>query len=348
MARDLDGTIAERSRMLLGLLTSRDLDALGVSRAQRRRLVATGVLVPVGGGVLRHAAHPVTWRQAALAAVLAAGALAVASHTTAGALSRFDGILPADEPEISVPRHRQPRSVPGRVHRPRDLIAADCDFGSPIPKTTPARTICDLAPLLPPARLEAVLDHAERRGQIWRPHLRWRLDALRRSGRPGLPLLAALLDRTDGRPLGDSWLEQEAIRIVTQAGLPVPRAQVTLRRRADGSGRRIARVDLFWDEQRLVVELDGHGTHATRRERQHGAERAAQLGLAGWRVVGFVYEDVVERPTYVVDTIRQHWRWPPERALGTDLVAWQPDRHPESTRTPLPARNRRTCGPAEP
>jgi very-short-patch-repair endonuclease len=79
-----------------------------------------------------------------------------------------------------------------------------------------------------------------------------------------------------------------------------------MRRHADGSGRRIARVDLLWDEQRLVAELDGHGSHATRRDRQRGAERAAELGVAGWRVVTFVYEDVVERPGDVVDTIRAH------------------------------------------
>ena len=55
--------------------------------------------------------------------------------------------------------------------------------------------------------------------------------------------LADLLNRTDGRPLGDSWLEQEAIRLITHAGIPVPRVQVTLRRRSSphGSRKTIAR-----------------------------------------------------------------------------------------------------------
>jgi very-short-patch-repair endonuclease len=56
----------------------------------------------------------------------------------------------------------------------------------------------------------------------------------------------------------------------------------------------------------LVVEPDGHGTHATRRDRQAGAERAARLGLAGWRVVPFTYGDVTERPDYVVSMIRAY------------------------------------------
>jgi very-short-patch-repair endonuclease len=103
--------------------------------------------------------------------------------------------------------------------------------------------------------------------------------------------LRQLLDRTEGRPLGDTWLAQEGLRL-----------QVKLR----SAGGGIARVDLFWDEVRLVVELDGHGTHATRRDRQAGAERAARLGLDGWRVVPFTYEDVTERPNYVVAMIRAY------------------------------------------
>jgi Protein of unknown function (DUF559) len=308
MARDLDGTIAERSRSMLGLVTIPDLDAVGVSRQQRRTLVARGVLVPLGGGVFRHAAHPMSWHQTALAAVLAAGAGALASLATAGALWRFDRIVPPPDPDVLVGFGRHPRAGPGHIHRTRDLTVADADRVGLIPVTTPARTICDLAAALPADRLEAVLDHAEQRNQLWRPHLRWRLDALRRCGRSGLPALAALLDRTDGRPLGDSWLEQEAIRVIVHAGLPVPRAQVKLRRRAaiDGARPTIARVDLFWDDARLVAEIAGQGTHAVRRDRQRDAERGSDLALARWRVVTFVYEDVVERPDYVVDTIRSH------------------------------------------
>ncbi|MGH9214982.1 MAG: DUF559 domain-containing protein, partial [Acidimicrobiales bacterium] len=141
-----------------------------------------------------------------------------------------------------------------------------------------------------------------RPGIIWRPHLRWRLEELARQGRPGVRAVRQLLDRTEGRPLGDTWLEQEGLRLIAHAGLPAPRCQVKLR----SAGGGIARVDLLWDEVRLVVELDGHGTHATRRDRHAGAEQAARLGLDGWRVVPFTYEDVTERPNYVVAMIRAY------------------------------------------
>lgn len=303
MARDLDGAIAERSRLLLGLLTIAHLDAFGVTRQRRRTLVASGVLVPVHRGVLRHAAHPTSWRQAVLAAVLAAGEGAVASHRTAAALCRFDGVDRPPSIDVLVVYGRSARSADGFVvHRTSELAPADRDVRHRIPCTTAARTLLDIGPVVTPTQLEAALDGAERGGLVWRPHLRWRIDALRRHGRTGVPQVAALLDRTEGRGLGDSWLEQQALREIALAGLPAPRCQVRLRKVGGG----IARVDLFWDDAHLAVELAGHGTHATRRQRQADAERAARLGLAGWQVVQFTYEDVVERPQHVVAMIRAY------------------------------------------
>jgi hypothetical protein len=299
MARStIDGAIAERARTMLGLLTTSQLDELGISRQQRRTLVARGTLVPLAPGVFRHCAWSGSWRTSVLAAVLAAGDGAVASHLTAGALSRLEGVRPR-EIEVTVPHPRHLSSALATVHRSRDLVAAQVDTTTAIPRTTAARTLLDIAPRCTESELESMLDHAERRGIVWRPHLRWRLDQLARHGRAGVPALRELLDRTEGRPLGDSWLEQEALRLITRAGLPVPRCQVKLRKQGGG----IARVDLFWDEARLVVELDGHATHATRRARQAGAERTARLRLQGWEVVTFTYEDVVERPAYVLAMI---------------------------------------------
>ena len=76
-------------------------------------------------------------------------------------------------------------------------------------------------------------------------------------------------------------------------------------------GGAVLRVDRAWEGPRLVVELDGHATHATRRQRRADAERDARLALAGWRVLRFTYEDVTRRPAYVVTTVERHladWR----------------------------------------
>jgi hypothetical protein len=301
MARALDGAVADLAPKTLGLLTSSHLDAIGVTRQRRRTLVAYGVLVQVAPGLWRHAAHPRSWRQALLAAVLAAGEGAVASYLAAAWLWRFDDIEQGAI-DVTVPPGRRPRGVPGRVHRSSRLGPADVDRRSGVPVTSAARTLLDIVPSVDSRVLEAALAGAERDGTIWRPQLRWYLGRLRTPGRAGpvgLSALEALLDRTEGRPHGDTWLEREAIRIIADAGLPLPRAQV--RRR--GHGGVCTRVDLWWDDARLVVELAGHATHATRRQRQADDERAARLGLPGWQVVEFTYEDVVERPAHVVAII---------------------------------------------
>ncbi len=225
----------------------------------------------------------------------------MASHLAAAALWGFDGVEPGAL-DVTVPVGRRPRGVPGTVHRSHRLRPADVDCGGPIPRTSAERTLVDIAAHVDARALEAALDGAERDGVIWRPRLRWYLDGLRtpgRAGRPGLAGVERLVAGTDGRPLGDTWLEQEAIRILRAAGLPLPRTQVV----RQGRGGRRARVDLFRDDAGLVVELAGQGTHATRRQRQADDERAARLGLAGWRVVEFTYEDVVERPAYVLEII---------------------------------------------
>jgi very-short-patch-repair endonuclease len=304
MARALDGAIAELAPKTLGLLTYDQLDTLGLTRQQRRTLIGRGVLVPVRPGLVRHAAFPGSWEQRVLAAVIAAGEGAVASHLTAAVLWRFDGITPG-EVDVTVPRHRRPRVVPGNVHRSSDLGPADVGLRRCVPCTSATRTFIDIAPQLDARALEAVLDGAERDGKLWRPRLRWRIGQMRRHGvaaRPGLTAIEALLDRTEGRPLGDTWLEQEAIRIVSAAGLPLPRVQV--KRRKHGGGA--ARVDLWWDDAEVIAELAGQGTHATRRQRQADDERAARLGLMGWQVVEFTYEDVVERPEHVAEMIRAY------------------------------------------
>jgi hypothetical protein len=297
-ARRPDVAVADLARGALGLVTRRQLVELGLTDQQRRTVVTSGLLVPVAAGVYRHRAWPPGWRQAVLAAVLSAGTGAVASHMSAGALWGFDGIRPGAV-EVTVPRGRNPRHVGGKVHRSRDLVPADVDRDRPIPVTTPARTLLDIAPRLAADDLEQALDGAARDGLVWVPHLQWRLAELRRPGRPGVTRLAVLLDRSvEGRG-GDSWLEQRALRLIRDAGLPLPRCQLT--RRPGGGGA--VRLDMSWPDRLVAAEFDGHATHATRRRRQSDGERSARLLLAGWRVVHFTYEDVVERPAYVIATL---------------------------------------------
>lgn len=108
-------------------------------------------------------------------------------------------------------------------------------------------------------------------------------------------LLDALVDAG-----GESRLERWLLRIVREAGLPRPMLQKTYR---DGT-RVVARVDAYFPGG-LVVEVAGHGTHATRRQRQIDAQRHTELTLRGLRVLTFTYEDVRDRPGWVIARLRE-------------------------------------------
>src|ERR1700755_1103764 len=98
----------DRFRRQHGLITRADALAAGLSHRQIRYRVAAGLWLPVSPGIYRHPAHPVTPAQRLLAAVLAAGPTAVASHQSAAYLW---GLL--DWAEIA---GRTAVTVPGTVH----------------------------------------------------------------------------------------------------------------------------------------------------------------------------------------------------------------------------------------
>lgn len=292
----IDASIAERASVQLGLITIHQLRRLEVSRQQLRTLVSGGVLKRLSPTVFRHVAIPETHDQRLLAAAWSAGASGVVSHAAAAGVWGFDGIQ-RTAVEVSVPAGIDPRSVRGRVHRVRDLLAVDVTHVGLLPVTTPSRTLIDCASRLGPAQLEEALDGACRRGQIYVPHLEWRLAELRHQGRPGIRRISELLTTAEGRVRGEeSWLESAFIRLLRAASLPVPRIQVVVTVEA---GKEHHRLDGTYDEQALVVEVDGHATHATRRRRQADAERDRHLVARGLRVIRYTYEDVTERPAVV-------------------------------------------------
>ncbi len=108
-------------------------------------------------------------------------------------------------------------------------------------------------------------------------------------------LLDALVDSG-----GESRLERWFLRLVRQAGISRPILQKAYR---DGT-RVVARVDAYFSSG-LVVEVSGHGTHATRRQRQIDAQRHTELTLRGLRVLTFTYEDIRDRPGWVIARLRE-------------------------------------------
>ena len=188
----------------------------------------------------------------------------------------------------------------GSVHRVTGLTDLDRCTQGPFSLTTPERTVIDIAPRLRPRQLQTVLDHAQRAGLLSSASLQDVLAVTNTVGRHGVAKLRGVLSADDLGARPESWLERSLLRVLRAAGLPRPELQVEI----PLGGCRIARVDALYRLARLVIEVDGHGSHATRRERQADAEREAALSALGYCVIRFTYEDVTERPDYVVRTIQ--------------------------------------------
>ena len=54
----------------------------------------------------------------------------------------------------------------------------------------------------------------------------------------------------------------------------------------------------------LVIEVNGHGTHSSRRQLQSDEQRRTELMRRGLRVVVFTYADVRDRPASVAAQLR--------------------------------------------
>lgn len=281
------GVFARSDAIRLGA-TSRRID-LRLSSKRWERLYE---------GVYRLAGAPASWRQRLLAAVLAAGSAAAASHCSAAGMRRLAG-FESGAMEISVPRGRRPR-LPGVTIHQVPLTAVDIEIVDAIPVTTPARTLLDLAAVAPADAVEEALDDALRRGLVSISRVRWRLDELGR--RPGATTMRRLLDaRTEGAGAAQSVLETRLLRLLQRAGLPRPVSQHQIRDR----GRLIAIVDFAYPDAKLAIEVDGYRWHSGRRQWQHDLERRNEITKRGWRVIHVTAKDLRDRPEATVEIITE-------------------------------------------
>jgi very-short-patch-repair endonuclease len=158
-----------------------------------------------------------------------------------------------------------------------------------------ARTILDLATVLPRRQLERAVDEAERLKLCTEGDL----DELVRShfGRPGTGALGSVLrEHRSGSTATRNEFEERFLSLCRKRRLPQPEVNVTLLDYV---------VDFLWADAKLVVELDGRGSHQTRRAFQEDRDRDGRLAVAGYQVVRFTWFDVTRRPAVVADRVRR-------------------------------------------
>lgn len=294
----LDQRVARLSAEQLGVFARKQVMALGATRGTINRRIEAGRWERLGRDVFRLAGTGQSWAQALMTALLSWGDDAVISHLAAAALWRYPSFEP--EPvEVTVPPSRR-RAGPGIVHR-NALSPIDVTRIGAIRVTTPARTLLDIASIVPRERLEDAIDDALRGGLVSVPRLRWSTARAARSGRPGIVMLRALIEERDRGAVPQSVLESRLLRAMRDAGIPEPVRQYPVRDR----GRLVAVVDFAFPDIRLAVEADGYRWHSSRARWEHDRERASNLTALGWGIVHVTWEQLLRRPHAVVASINR-------------------------------------------
>jgi hypothetical protein len=179
----------------------------------------------------------------------------------------------------------------GITIRRRRLDAAEVVVRHGMRVTSPLRTVVDLASRLELVDGVAMLDAALHRRLI-------RLEEIELlSGARGVRRLRRAIELAE--PASESPIETRLRLILVVAGLPRPRAQVSLH---DDAGWFVGRADQCYQEQRLVIEYDG----ATHRDSLAADNRRQnRLVEAGYRVLRFTAADVLGAAAAVVAMVRQ-------------------------------------------
>jgi hypothetical protein len=292
------------ARRQLGLFTWPQAIQL-VSKDQVRHLLRRGHIVRLRRSVYAVAGMPRSYEQAVLAAVLAAGELAWASHRTAARLLGLQVPGPEAIDVLTLPDRRL-RLDGVAQHRNKLIALADTTRRGGVPVTSVARTLVDCTPWLPGKALGAAVDDARRRGLLDIADLEAAHAALDEGPRTGrhlvVPMRPVLALRLAGQHPGGSERELDVLGILRDAGVPLPVQQHPVM--VAGKERHL---DYAYPEPKIYLEFDGFAEHGLIRSTfDDDRERAAELALLDWLGLHFTS---TTRPSDLVNRV--------ERALAT-------------------------------
>jgi hypothetical protein len=265
---------------------------MSLSTVDRR--VRAGELAPWFGDVYRVLPSN-GWLDDVRAAVLALPG-AVASHQAAAALHEFPGVNPA--PVVTVHTRTTHAFEPARVHRAHDMAPAHVEARSGLLVTTPARTVVDLAAVVPPLGLAVTIQQLVIGRQVEIEAIRTVLDEVARKGKPGVRSLRATLQRLGNGEFPMSVLEQRGERALRRAGVPAGEREFPIPWEPE------RRFDVAWPDARLAVEWDSRRWHGALEQMTFDRRRDRTAQRHGWVLIRFTWDDVTLRPGEVANEVR--------------------------------------------
>jgi len=233
----LIANLANRQR---GYVTRQQLLKLGLGPDAVRYRIRIGRLIPVYAGVYAVGHLPTLPQDRAVGALLACGAGAVLSHSSAAILW---GIFKRWEMPFEVTARTIRQRLGIRIHR-AVLGRQDISYQAGIRVTSPARTLLDIAPRMTDKALTRAVNDLRRPGYLRLDQLAELLSRFPRS--PGSGRLRPFLES----PTGPTWSEFEDAFQAFADRFGFPPRQLNVR-----IGRYV--VDVLFPRERVIVELDG-------------------------------------------------------------------------------------------
>jgi hypothetical protein len=229
------------------------------------------------------------------AMALAVGGLGVFSDQTA--VRVWDGVEAREERiELTVADDSHPVRRRGLRVRRRSLAPHDVVDWDGLRVTTPQRSFVDVAERLWLPSLVAVGDDFLRRGLCTSADIG---EVLARSvGQRGVRRARQAWRMLDER--AESPRESMTRAIIVMSGLPTPTPQVEI---YGADGHFIARGDLAYVAERIVIEYDGYH-HLTREQQAKDAHRRGELAIEDWLMVTIVPMDI-STPRLLVSKVRR-------------------------------------------
>jgi very-short-patch-repair endonuclease len=288
------------------------LTELGVTARTRQRRLESGRWVRLYDEVYAVGGCPPSWRRELMAACLAGGSGAVASHRSAARLWELPGGV-EDPAEITCRRWKRTQEHGVLAHESKALEPVWTRIVDGIPTASPELTLIQLGAVYRTGLVEMAYDTACRLGLVTETSTRRALAAMGARGRNGIGVLRAIVDdRSSLSGVPESPMESRALRALRRHGLPAPVSQHEVWH----EGRFVARVDFAYVAQRIAIECDSYTHHVGRSALDRDTERRRRLQRAGWEVVGLTNADLQRDCVDVVQTLQNLFR----RHVATSTV----------------------------
>ncbi|WP_285653993.1 hypothetical protein [Actinomycetospora sp. NBRC 106375] len=259
-----------------GVVSLEQARAAGYTRQAIARKVEAKAWFPAGPRTYQVGEHVETPTSRAIAALLSLGPDATLVGTSAAWWWGFRDTPPSRH-QVAVPRDRRPRPREDLDIALRTVDPADRTRVAGANVTVRARTVLDAVVVLGLDDGARVADRALQKGSLSIEMLR--AAHTRTCGRRGAPLGAELIALADGG--ARSWAERELHAGLRGAGFPRWTANTGIV--LPGFGRAVG--DVVFDEEKVIVEVDGWAYHRDLRAFLLDGPRQSALVAAGWVVL---------------------------------------------------------------